>query len=295
MKILVTGGTGMVGRHMMDIMPEATYIGSKDCDLTNYEETYKYINQQKPDIVVHLAARVGGILDNIQRPAEYFDDNIIINYNVVRACRLNNVGRFIGVLSTCVYPDKLASYPMKETDLFLGPPAATNFSYGYAKRCLAVQIDAYNKQYGTKYNYVIPCNLYSEYDNYNHKDKMHFVTSLLKKIKDTKEDSLDLLGTGKPLRQYMYAGDLALVLKRVIEDEVYDNFNICTEENLSIDDMARTALQVTGKTLTIKYSNTTDGQYRKDVSNKRLMDHFPNLQFTKFADGIKHVYDNIDE
>jgi GDP-L-fucose synthase len=295
MKILVTGGTGMVGRHLRDIMPEAMYIGSRDCDLTGYEETYQYINQHKPDIVIHLAARVGGILDNIQRPAEYFDDNIIMNHNVIKACRLNNVGRFIGMLSTCVYPDKLSRYPMEESDLFLGPPAATNFSYGYAKRCLAVQIDAYNKQYGTKYNYVIPCNLYSEYDNYNHEDKMHFVTSLLKKIKDTDGSSLGLLGTGKPLRQYMYAGDLALILKLMVDSNVYDNFNICTEENLSIDDMARTALQVAGKELTINYSNTTDGQYRKDVSNKKLMTHFPNLQFTKFADGIKYVYDNINE
>jgi len=135
MRILITGGTGMVGKHMKDLMPEAEYIGSKDCDLTNYDQTYKYINNYKPDIVIHLAARVGGILDNIQRPAEYFDDNIIMNYNIIKSCRLNGVNRFIGVLSTCVYPDKLLKYPMEETDLFLGPPAATNFSYGYAKRC----------------------------------------------------------------------------------------------------------------------------------------------------------------
>jgi len=160
---------------------------------------------------------------------------------------------------------------------------------------LAVQVDAYNKQYGTKYNYVIPCNLYSEYDNYDHKDKMHFVTSLLKKIKTAKDNNLDLLGTGKPLRQYMYAGDLAQVLKLMVDNQVYDNFNICTEENLSINEMACTALQVANKDLTINYSNTTDGQYRKDVSNKKLMSYFPDFKFTKFADGIKHVYDNINE
>lgn len=293
MKVLVTGGTGMVGRHLKDIIPEAIYIGSKDCDLTDYNATYNFVEQTKPDIVIHLAAKVGGILDNIQRPAEYFDDNIIMNYNIIKACRLNNVSRFIGVLSTCVYPDKLPSYPMTESDLFLGPPAATNFSYGYAKRCLAVQIDAYNSQYGTEYNYVIPCNLYSEYDNFDHKDKMHFVTSLLEKIRTAQHGSLELLGTGRPLRQYMYAGDLASILKLMIDENVYDSFNVCTEEILSINDMALTTLQVVGKELDITYTNAVDGQYRKDVSNKKLMSYFPDFKFTPFADGIGYVYKKL--
>ena len=105
---------------------------------------------------------------------DYFNDNILINTNTLIASKLYNVKRFIGILSTCIYPDKVDSYPMKENDMFLGPPTPTNFSYGYAKRCLAVQIDSYNKQYNTKYNYLIPCNLYSEYDDFKNENKMHF-------------------------------------------------------------------------------------------------------------------------
>ncbi len=290
MKILVTGGTGMVGKHLKDIMPEAIYIGTANCNLTNYTEVYNYIRYTKPDIVVHLAAKVGGIMDNISKPAEYFDDNVFMNINVVKACKENNVSRFIGVLSTCVYPDKLDKYPMVEEDLFLGPPTHTNFSYGYAKRCLAVQIDAYNKQFNTKYNYIIPCNLYSEYDNFDDSNKMHFVTSLLKKILNPKDNVLELLGTGKPLRQYMYAGDLAQVIKLMIDNNVYDNFNVCPEENLSINDMANIVLKVTNNNFKIVYSNSIDGQYRKDVSNHRMMKHFPNFRFTPFEQGVKRVY-----
>jgi GDP-L-fucose synthase len=294
MRILVTGGTGMVGRHLKELMPTATYVGSQDCDLKDYKQTQELIDKHSPDIVIHLAAKVGGIVDNIQRPAEYYDDNMLINFNILKASRERKVSRFIGILSTCVYPDKLPTYPMVEEDLFLGPPTATNFGYGYAKRCLAVQIGAYNKQYETKYNYIIPCNLYSEYDNFDHQEKMHFVTALLKKINDAKDgEVLNLLGTGKPLRQFMYAGDLALVIKMMVDGEVYENLNICTEENLSIDEMAKIGLKISNKNLKIEYTNTTDGQFRKDVSNEKMLKYFPEFKFTPFEVGIEKVYNSI--
>ena len=204
-----------------------------------------------------------------------------------------NVKRFVGILSTCIYPDTVKSYPMTENDLFLGPPTSTNFSYGYAKRCLAVHIDAHNKQYGTKYNYLIPCNLYSEYDNFNNKNKMHFVTALLKKIKDSNQE-LNLLGTGKPLRQFMYAGDLAKVIKEIINKDITDSFNVATPENLSINEMANIALKTLNKDLKIQYSNPElDGQYRKDVSSELMLSYIPDFKFTSFEEGIKKVYNKI--
>lgn len=288
--ILVTGGTGMVGKHLQEILPNAIYVGSKDWDMTKWEEVDYYMSLQKPTIVIHLAAKVGGIQENIAKPAEFFDDNILMNTNILRACHKHDIKRFIGVLSTCAYPDKVENYPMKEKDLFEGPPTPTNFSYGYAKRCMAVQIDAYNKQYGTCYNYVIPCNLYSEYDNFNNKNKAHFVTALLQKILKSKNETLNLLGTGKPLRQFMYAGDLAKIIKLMIEHNIYDNFNIATNENLSIDNMARTALQVTGNNYKIEYTNNVDGQFRKDVCSSKLYEIFPDFKFTSFKQGIEKVY-----
>ena len=293
MKILITGGNGMVGKHLQEILPNAIYIGSKECNLTSWKETEYMMFLHKPDHIIHLAAKVGGIQDNIAKPAEYFDDNILINTHILKASLQFNVKRFTGILSTCIYPDIIEKYPMKEEDMFLGPPTSSNFSYGYAKRCLAVQIDAYNKQYSTKYNYLIPCNLYSEYDNFNNESKMHFMTALLKKIKLSNK-TLKLLGTGKPLRQFMYAGDLARIIKEVIDKDITNSFNVATSENLSIDKMANISLNILNKNLKIKYSKPElDGQFRKDVCNKKLLSYVPNFKFTSFEEGIKKVYNNI--
>jgi GDP-L-fucose synthase len=296
-KILITGGTGMVGKHLQKILPQGTYIGSTHKhggDLRDPVYTKWLLSSYTPEVVIHLAAKVGGIQENIQKPAEFFDDNILINTNVLKYSHKYGAKQFIGVLSTCIYPDKVNKYPMTEKDLFLGPPTPTNFSYGYAKRCLAVQIDAYNQQYGTKYNYLIPCNLYSELDNFNHGDKMHFITALLKKIKNSK-DKIELLGTGKPLRQFMYAGDLAKVIKEVINKKITENFNVACTENLSIDDMAKIAIQELSPNLKLKYSRPElDGQFRKDVSSDLMLKYLPNFKFTPFKEGIKKVYNEIN-
>ena len=294
-RILVTGGTSTVGKHLKEIIPDAIYVSSADCDLTDIKMVRWLISSYLPDIVVHLAAKVGGIQDNIAKPAEYFDDNILMNTNILKVSHEYKVKRFIGILSTCIYPDKVDSYPMKEEVMFNGPPTPTNFSYGYAKRALAVQIDAYNKQYGTKYNYITPCNLYSEYDNFDNDKKMHFITALLKKIK-TSNGELNLLGTGKPLRQFMYAGDLAKVIKLTIENNVTESFNIAYPENQSINDLAEKALGSLEKSYYIKYNKPElDGQYRKDVDTTKMLSLFPEFEFTSYEEGIKKVYDKISK
>ena len=292
MKLLITGGSGAVGKHLQDILSDAIYVGS-EYDLTNWTDAENLFETYKPTHVVHLAAKVGGIKDNISKPAEYFNDNILINTHIMNMCKIYNVKRFVGILSTCVYPDVVKSYPMTEKDLFSGPPTSTNFSYGYAKRCLAVHINAHNKQYGTKYNYLIPCNLYSEYDDFENEDKMHFVTALLKKIKLSTQE-LNLLGTGKPLRQFMYAGDLAKVIKIVIDKDITDSFNVAVPENMTIHKMAHDAIKSLKKSLEVQYSNPElNGQFRKDVSSKKMLKYIPNFKFTSFKKGIKKVYDKI--
>jgi GDP-L-fucose synthase len=288
-EILVTGGTGMVGKHLQKFLPHAIYTGS-NIDLTDWVAVNSLFNKIKPIRVIHLAAKVGGIQEHIEKPAEFFDENILINTHVLKARLQHSVKRFTGVLSTCIYPDNFdLGYPMREEHIFLGPPTKTNFSYGYAKRCMAVQIDAYNKQYNTKYNYLIPCNLYSEFDNFNNNKKMHFITALLKKIKDSNGE-LHLLGTGKPLRQFMYAEDLARVILEVIERDITSNFNVAPKFNYSIDDMVRMTLEVLGKDLEVKYNTPElDGQYRKDVSSYKMLSILPDFKFTEFKDGIKRV------
>jgi GDP-L-fucose synthase len=298
MNILVTGGSGMVGKSLKKLIPNAIYLSSRDCDLTNEDNVISLMTNNKFDVVIHLAAKVGGIMDNINKPDDYFVDNIQMNTNMVKWSRITGVKRFIGILSTCIYPDKVEEYPMREEMLHQGPPTPTNFSYGYAKRCLAVHIDACNTQYGTNYQYLTPCNLYGVNDKFG--ENSHFVAALVKKIvkmeKDGK-DTLELFGTGTPLRQFMDADDLAWVIKECLDKDIYDSFNVATEENLSIKEMAEIALKSCGlDDITIKFDSTKpDGQYRKDVSIDKLKNLLPDFDTISLGKGIKKVYDKISK
>ena len=292
--ILVTGGSGQVGKELRTIIPDATFISSNEYDLTSEKSVQDLFMFSSFDTIIHLAARVGGIIDNINYPADYYSDNILMNTLMVNYAVEHNVRRFIGVLSTCAYPDVVNTYPMSEDIMHKGPPANTNFSYGITKRAMAVHIDAVNKQYDKKYCYVAPCNLYGVYDKFD--ERSHFVAALVKKIREAKEagsDKITLFGTGKPLRQFMNARDLAIVLKRMIEEDVTDNFNVASPDNLSIDAIARIALEACGcQHMAIEYDESKpDGQYRKDVSTKKLQSIFSDLNFIDLGEGIKEVYD----
>jgi GDP-L-fucose synthase len=298
MKILVTGGSGMVGKSLKKYLPDATYVSSQNYALTSEMQVSWMFNNIQPDVVIHLAARVGGIIDNITYPADYFDENITMNTLVLKYAQQHNVKRFIGILSTCIYPDVVESYPITEDMLHLGPPAKTNFSYGYAKRALAVQIEAYNQQYGTQYQYLTPCNLYGEYDKYG--DNSHFIAALIKKIHTAKinnEDKITLFGDGSPLRQFMHSDDLAYIIKYCLDNDIYDNMNVAIDENLSITEMAQIALKACdAEHVKIEYDTTKpNGQYRKDVSSKILKSKIPSFNPINLYDGIKQTYNYLIE
>ena len=180
-KILVTGGTGLIGKYLQKEMPNATYVGSSDYNLTKNDQVIKMFQDIKPNIVIHLAALVGGVHHNIEEPVKYFEENVLMNTFVLKESYKFNVKRFTGILSSCIYPDKISSYPIKEDQLIEGAPHQDLFSYSYAKRCLAIQVDMYNKKYKTNYNYLIPCNLYGEFDKFD-QIRGHFVGALIHKI-----------------------------------------------------------------------------------------------------------------
>lgn len=295
MGILVTGGTGLVATHLKEILPNATYVSSKDYDLKIGKQTDDMIKTHEPKILVHLAARVGGIMDNINYPVDYLEENVLINTNVLKSCHKYSVERVIGILSTCVYPDVVNNYPIKEGELFNGAPPPTNFAYSFAKRCMATHIDSYVKQYKKKWCYLIPCNLYGEYDKYE-EHHSHFVSALIKKIFEA-NDSIELWGTGKPLRQFMYGGDLARVIKYMIDNKIIDNFNVAPEEVYTINEIANIVKKACGKEkLVVNYDNSKpDGQFRKDVDSSKLMSVLKDFRFTPLNNGVKKVYDNFSK
>lgn len=297
MTTLVTGGSGMVGKFLQHLMPSAIFLSSKDCDLTSQESVKKLFKQIKPQKVIHAAARVGGITENIKYPSEFLEQNILMNTFVLKECLNNDVDYCVSILSTCIYPDICGIYPMSEEQLFNGPPTSTNFSYAYAKRSLAVYIDSINKQYNKKYNYLIPCNLYGEYDKFD--ENSHYVSSLIRKIYTANKNcdtSIQVYGDGSPLRQFMHAEDLAKIIQIFIEQNIRENCNVSNNEVFSIKEIAEIAIKTTNSNLQIKFdTNKPNGQFRKDVDNKKLLKIIGKYEFIKLSEGIERVYRYYDK
>jgi GDP-L-fucose synthase len=295
MKIVVTGGSGLLGTYLQKEM-DAVYLNSSQYDLTFEEDVNEMFRDHNPDVVVHLAAKAGGMYDNMKRPLFFLEENVMMNTLMLKYAREYGVKKFIGTLSTCIYPDIVDHYPLVETDLHNGLPHVNNIAYGYAKRLMGVHIDISKKQ-GLDYSYVIPSNLYGVYESGDITNK-HFLGALLDKIKtanETDSDHITVLGTGSPLRQFTFAKDVAKVIKLIVENNVSDNMNIGTPQNLSIKQMTEMALIATDSThLRIEWDTTKeDGQYRKDVDCTVLNKNFPDFQFTDFIDGVREVYKEL--
>ena len=295
MKLLITGGTGLVGNALQKVYPDAIYVSSKDYDLTKEVKVKAMFEKYRPVNVIHLAAKVGGIIDNMNHPAEFIYQNVLMNTYVIHYANKYKVNKLIGLISNCAYPDKVEKYPMVEEQLHDGSPAITNFSYAYSKRALEAQIKAYRSQYGCNYFSIIPCNLYGPHDKFD-KNKSHFLAALIRKIYDAKKNKrkvIRLLGTGKPLRQYLYSEDLAKVLLLLLEK--YDDegpINIAPKENLSIAQISKIALKVTESSdIKLAFDESfPDGQYRKDVCSDKLFGIVGDFKFTSLSEGIKKTY-----
>ena len=296
MSILITGGTGLVGKYLQQYIKDGIYLGSRDYDLTKEDQVIAMYEKYRPSVVIHLAAKVGGIMDNIAYPFEYYEDNLLMNTYMVKYARLFKIDKFVGALSSCIYPDVVKRYPLKEQDLHKDLPNANNFGYGYAKRVLGCHIDIAKKQ-GLNYSYIIPSNLYGEFEH-GDVSRKHFVGALLEKIHVAKQqanDSITLFGDGTPLRQFTFAKDVAEILDLIIKDDIQENLNVSTPSNFSIDFMAREALEATdSQDIRIIYDTSKpNGQMRKDIDTAKFKNIFSNYEFTPYIKGIKQTYNTL--
>ena len=296
MSILITGGTGLVGKYLQHYLKDGIYLGSRDYDLTKEDQVIAMYEKYRPDIVIHLAAKVGGIADNIQYPFEYYEDNLLMNTFVIKHARTYNIKKFVGVLSSCIFPDVVDHYPMTEEDMHKDLPNANNFGYGYAKRVMGCHIDIAKKQ-GLNYSYITPSNLYGEYEH-GDVSRKHFVGALLEKIHTAKineDDHITLFGDGTPLRQFTFAKDIAEIINLLIQYDIKENLNLTTADNLTIDQMSRMALEATdSQHLKIQYDTTKpNGQYRKDIDTTKFKNIFANYKFTSYIKGIKQTYNTL--
>lgn len=302
--ILVTGGRGLVGSAIRELYKADKYknlnkkyhmvfINSTHADLTNYMDTIKIFMKHKPNIVIHLAANVGGLFKNMKQKVNMLEDNLVINMNVIKCCKEFDVEKCISCLSTCIFPDKV-EYPITEDQLHNGPPHPSNYAYAYAKRFIDIQNKAYNEQYYTKYFSIIPCNIYGKNDNYSIRDG-HVIPSLIHKCYLAKKEGkpFKILGTGKPLRQFIYNVDLARYIMRIVDE--YDGLeNIIISSNemdeVSIKDIGLEIAKNFDYLNNVEFDTSfSDGQYKKTVSNERLRRLFGPLKFTDIKSGIKET------
>jgi len=233
-KILVTGATGLLGSEILKLSSgslEIIGVGSSDCDLMS-ESLLDYLisNNLQEDIgtIIHCAGKVGGIKANSENQGDFFDNNLIMNMNVLNTAKHINV-KLINTLSTCIYPDYIyAEYPLTEDQMHLGPPHLSNFGYAYAKRMLDIQSEAYRCQYGLKSINLIPGNMYGYNDNYDEFNG-HVIPSLISRfwrlLNTHKEDIVfDIWGDGSAKREFTFAGDAAKNIMLIAS-----NFDLCYE------------------------------------------------------------------
>lgn len=295
MKVLVTGGSGLVAYGLQKIKEsfhhEFIFLSSKDCDLTNYDETKKLFIVHKPEYVIHLAAFVGGLFKNMNHKVDMFEKNAMINYNVLKCCHDYKVKKVISCLSTCIFPDK-TTYPINETMLHNGPPHSSNDAYAFAKRMLEIHSKAYQEQYNDNFICVIPTNIYGENDNY-HLDNAHVIPALIHKCYLAKKENKEFIvcGSGKPLRQFIYAQDLAELIMWTLE-EYHEKesliLSVNEKEEISIREVATLIAREFNYEQRMRFDTSfADGQFKKTADNSKLMKYIPTFEFTSMKNGLQ--------
>ena len=285
MGIMVTGGSGLVGSTInADIK-----LSSKDADLRNWNETISIFEKYKPDEVIHCAGKVGGVGSNMNYKGEFFYDNIMINTNVLEACRITGVKKVVSFLSTCIFPDDI-EYPLTEKKIHIGEPHNSNYAYAYAKRMLDIQSRAYKEQYGVNYTCVIPTNIYGPNDNFN-LENGHVLPALIHKCYLAKKNNTDFVvwGSGKPLREFIYSEDVGRLTEWALNNyEEEEPIIFSTSDEISIGNVAEMVVYYMGfKGKLILDDEKPDGQFRKPSDNSKLKSYLPDFKFTPIEKGIE--------
>lgn len=294
-KILVTGGAGFLGSYVVEVLKKRGVPGSsiliprseKD-DLRTFEVCKKVVQGQ--DIVIHLAANVGGIGYNQGHPGELFYDNATMGINMIEASRLAGIKKFVQVGTICAYP-KFSPVPFKEEELWNGYPEETNAPYGIAKKALLVMLQAYRDQYGFNGIYLLSINLYGPGDDFDPASS-HVIASLIKKIHDAKhagKNFIEVWGTGKPTREFFYVEDCAEAI--VLAMEKYDKpdpVNLGTGFEITIKDLVELICRLMNFTGEIRWDVTKpDGQPRRMLDTNRAKHEFGFVAKITLDDGLK--------
>jgi GDP-L-fucose synthase len=296
---MVTGGGGFLGRRVVAGLKRtgATEIfipRSKDYDLRSRDGIARALRVGRPELVIHLAAVVGGIGANRENPGRFFYENAIIGIELMEQARIAGVAKFVTIGTVCAYP-KFTPVPFREEDLWGGYPEETNAPYGLAKKMLLVQGQAYRQQYGFNAIYLIPVNLYGPGDNFD-PGSSHVIPALIKKCVDARErrDSfIEIWGTGKASREFLYVDDAAEGI--VLAAERYDGtepVNLGVGQEITIRDLVTLITRFTGFDGEIRWdASKPDGQPRRALDTSRAHEWFGFAARTSFDEGLRRTVD----
>ena len=298
-RILVTGGSGFLGSHVVKALErrgcrEVFVPRSRDYDLRREGEVERVYAWSSPDVVIHMAAVVGGIGANQASPGQFFYDNLMMGSLLMEHARRAQVGKFVAVGTICSYP-KMTPIPFREEDLWNGYPEETNAPYGLAKKMLLVQAQAYRQQYGFNAVYLLPVNLYGPGDNIDPK-LSHVIPALIKKCLDAidcGEPEIVCWGDGTPTREFLYVEDGAEGIALAAESlEGSDPINLGAGFEISIRDLAALIAELTGFHGRIVWDTTKpNGQPRRSLDTSRAWERFGFRAKTDFRTGLRRTID----
>jgi GDP-L-fucose synthase len=297
--VLVTGGNGFLGRNVVAELRRqgATRIAaprSSEYDLRDREAVRACIADHRPDVIVHLAAVVGGIRANRENPGRFFYENAIMGIELIEQARTAGVRKLVVIGTVCAYP-KFAPVPFREEDIWEGYPEETNAPYGLAKKMLLVQAQAYRQQYGFNAIYLLPVNLYGPGDNFD-PDSSHVIPGLVRKFIEARDEgrgSVVAWGTGAPSREFLYVGDAARAI--VTATRLFDGpepVNIGTGHEISIRNLTESIARLCDYTGAIEWDpSQPDGQPRRRLDTSRAKALFGFEAQTSLEDGLRSTID----
>ncbi len=298
-RVCVTGGSGFLGSFVVDQL-KAKQAGdifiprSRDYDLVEKEAIKDLLNDSKPDVIIHLAASVGGIGANLTHQADYFYENLMMGVQLIHESYLAGLEKFVAIGTICAYP-KFSPIPFSEDDLWNGYPEETNAPYGLAKKMMLVQSQVYRSQYDFNSIYLLPVNLYGPRDNFD-LETSHVIPALIRKCLEAKEQKLDHImawGDGSPTREFLYAEDAAEgILMAAERYNGSEPVNLGSGFEISIKDLMETIARLTGFEGEIRWDTSKpNGQPRRKLDVTRAKELFGFEAQTDFENGLKQVID----
>ncbi len=298
-RVTVTGGAGFLGRFLTEMLKahegvEVFVPRSRDYNLIEKDDINRMLDDSQPDLVIHLAAVVGGIGHNQKNPGKFFYDNLMMGVQLIEQSRLRGVKKFVATGTVCAYP-KFTPVPFKEDDLWNGYPEETNAPYGLAKKMMLVQSQAYREQYGFNSIFILPANLYGPGDNFD-LETSHVIPALIRKCVEARRSGagfIEVWGSGSASREFLYGEDCAEgIVKAAALYNESDPVNLGNGREVVIKDLVGMIVRLTGFEGEIRWqSNKPDGQPRRQLDTSRAAERFGFQAHTSLEQGLQQTID----